>query len=264
MNHADNDKVKVVWNANAEFWDSKMGEGNVFHKTLIEPVQLKLLNIKPGERILDLACGNGQFARKMAEQGAEVTAVDFSERFISIAKSKSPLQIEYQISDLTDKNDLDRLPKNCYDAVVCTMALMDMENIDVIFSYLPKLLKKTGCFVFSILHPCFNSGEVVLMHENDDSGGQVKNRYSVKISNYLTEQCNLGVGMIGQPQPQFYFHRPVSTILRRLFECGFVLDAFEEPSFSTLEGSLRIYDNVFRNVPPALICRLRLLEQRQV
>jgi len=61
-----NEEVRNIWNANAEFWDSKMGEGNDFHKMLIEPIQLKLLNIKAGDKILDIACGNGQFARKMA------------------------------------------------------------------------------------------------------------------------------------------------------------------------------------------------------
>jgi 2-polyprenyl-3-methyl-5-hydroxy-6-metoxy-1,4-benzoquinol methylase len=112
MSRKDNDKVKDVWNANAQFWDNKMGEGNTFHKTLIEPVQLKLLNIKPGDSILDLACGNGQFARKMAEQNAKVTAVDFSEKFISIAKSKRSSQIDYQVIDLSSKADLDTLPQD--------------------------------------------------------------------------------------------------------------------------------------------------------
>ena len=41
-----NEEVRNIWNANAEFWDSKMGEGNDFHKMLFEPIQLKLLNIK--------------------------------------------------------------------------------------------------------------------------------------------------------------------------------------------------------------------------
>ena len=83
-----NDEVRNIWNANAEFWDGRMGEGNAFHRTLIEPTQLRLLNVKPGQRILDIACGNGQFARKMAEQGAIVTATDFSEKMIEVAKAK--------------------------------------------------------------------------------------------------------------------------------------------------------------------------------
>lgn len=62
-----NEQVRGIWNQNADFWDGRMGEGNDFHKFLIEPAQLQLLNIIGGETILDAACGNGQFARKMAD-----------------------------------------------------------------------------------------------------------------------------------------------------------------------------------------------------
>ena len=69
-----------IWNRNADFWDERMGEGNEFHKFLIEPTQLKLLSLRPRERVLDIGCGNGQFARKMASLGADVTAVDAAPR----------------------------------------------------------------------------------------------------------------------------------------------------------------------------------------
>jgi ubiquinone/menaquinone biosynthesis C-methylase UbiE len=252
------DEVKNIWNENAEFWDSKMGEGNDFHKTLIEPIQLKLLNINPGDKILDIACGNGQFARKMAELGANVTAIDFSDKFIAIAKSKGNYDIKYRVLDATSKTDLKKLTGNTFDSIVCTMALMDMENIEVLIDHLPKMLKKKGIFVFSILHPCFNSGENILVHERDDSGGEVKSKYYVKICNYLIEKNGLGIGMIGQPKPQYYFHRPVSAILKYFFESGFVLDAYEEPSFANIENPNTIYGNVYKHIPPALICRLKI------
>jgi 2-polyprenyl-3-methyl-5-hydroxy-6-metoxy-1,4-benzoquinol methylase len=252
-----NDQVKDIWNANAEFWDSKMREGNAFHKTLIEPTQLKLLNIQAGDKILDIACGNGQFARKMAELGAKVTAVDFSDKFIAIAKSKSKANIHYRVIDATSKTDLKKLDGNLFDSVVCTMALMDMENIEVLVNHLPKLLEKDGIVVFSVMHPCFNSGEITLVHEVDDMGGELKSKYSVKISNYLVERSILGVGMAGQPKPQYYFHRPLSTILKYFFANGFVLDVLEEPSFINIENSARIHDNVYKPIPPALVCRLR-------
>ena len=66
-----NDEAGRIWDANADFWDSRMGEGNSFHKHLIEPSQLRMLDPKPDDLILDVACGNGQFARKMATLGAE-------------------------------------------------------------------------------------------------------------------------------------------------------------------------------------------------
>ena len=62
-----NDEVGRIWDANADFWNDRMGEGNGFHKQLIEPSQLRLLALKRGDHVLDVACGNGQFARKMVE-----------------------------------------------------------------------------------------------------------------------------------------------------------------------------------------------------
>lgn len=252
------DAVKDVWNANAEYWDKRMGEGNFFHKNLIEPTQLKMLEIRPGQKILDIACGNGQFARKMAEMGAKVTATDFSEKLIAIARAKSGKGIKYGVVDVTKASDLKKLLGTHYDAVVCTMAFMDIENIQTLIKFLPRLLKKNGKFVFSLCHPCFNSGEFFLVHERDDANGEVTSKYYVKIRNYLTERSYLGVAMAGQPELQYYFHRPVSTILSYFFQNGFVLDAYEEPSFKEVRDDARIFDNVFQNIPPALVCRLRL------
>jgi len=254
-----NDEVKNIWNANAEFWDSRMGEGNAFHKTLIEPMQLKMLDIKPGQYILDVACGNGQFARKMASLGAKVTAVDFAEKFIRIARSKSSPEIDYRMIDASSEADLNKLSDMTFDSIVCTMALMDMENIDTLIGRLPKILKKRGKFVFSVLHPCFNSGEFVLVHERDESGTEINDRYSVKVSNYLIEKTSLGIGMIGQPKSQYYFHRPISILLKCCFKAGFVLDACEEPSFTSTGNTISGNDIFFKYIPPVIVCRLRLL-----
>ena len=38
-----NDATRYAWNTNAEFWNERMGEGNDFHKMLVEPSQLRLL-----------------------------------------------------------------------------------------------------------------------------------------------------------------------------------------------------------------------------
>src|SRR6516164_2734683 len=84
-----NQEVRDLWNQNASFWDERMGEGNAFHKTLIEPTQERLLNVQAGQRILDIACGNGQFARRLARLGACVLGVDISERIIDRARART-------------------------------------------------------------------------------------------------------------------------------------------------------------------------------
>ena len=165
------------------------------------------------------------------------------------------------MADAGSRNDLGKLPGG-FDAIVCTMAIMDMENVETLISHSPKLLKKHGAFVFSILHPCFHSGEHWIGHEQDDLEGKVRDRYFVKVSDYLVESTLTGVAMAGQPQSQYYFHRPISTIFRSFFEAGFTLDGYEEPSFKGIR-STRVFDNVFRNIPPALVCRMRSAPERQ-
>lgn len=252
------DVVKDVWNANAEFWDNRMGEGNFFHKMLVEPTQLKLLDIKPGQKILDIACGNGQFARKMSEMGAKVTGIDFAENMIKIARAKSSEDIKYEVVDACKATDLQKLSGIKFDAIVCTMAFMDMKDIKTLIKYSPILLKKNGRFVFSLCHPCFNSGEFFLVHERDDANGEVTSNYFVKIKNYLVEKSYKGVAMAGQPELQYYFHRPVSIILSYFFQSGFLLDSYQEPSFKDINDDASIFRNVYHNIPPALVCRMIL------
>lgn len=54
-----------------------------------------LASLKPGDRALDLCCGTGDVAFALAEQGAEVTGLDFSEPMLAVAgqrklKAQSP------------------------------------------------------------------------------------------------------------------------------------------------------------------------------
>ena len=84
-----NEESRDNWSTNADYWDQRMGEGNDFHLELLEPTQLPLLDLQPDELVLDVACGNGQFARKMAQLGARVIATDISERMIANAQART-------------------------------------------------------------------------------------------------------------------------------------------------------------------------------
>lgn len=76
-----------AWETNAEYWDDYMGdESNVYHRELVRPAVTELLDPSPGERILDIACGNGNYSAFLADMGAAVTAVDFSPRMVSLAE----------------------------------------------------------------------------------------------------------------------------------------------------------------------------------
>ena len=80
-----------VWDALAAWWDDAIGDGNATQDLLVEPVQERLLDLKEGETVLDIACGAGRFTRRMAGEGVHVVAFDHSERFIARARERTGL-----------------------------------------------------------------------------------------------------------------------------------------------------------------------------
>jgi ubiquinone/menaquinone biosynthesis C-methylase UbiE len=257
------DENRKIWNANAEWWDDQIGDGNPFQIELIEPATECLLDLKTGEVVLDIACGAGRFARRMAELGAHVVAFDYSTRFIQRAKGRSRDHnpgIEYLVLDASDENTLLSLGTNRFDAAVCTMALMDMATIDPLITTLPRLLKAGGRFVFSVAHPCFHSPGVRRFAETyEQKDGRHIMRKGVTVCSYLTPFAGKTEGIIGQPEPQYFFHRSMEMLFNAGFHAGFVIDGFEEPALKMRpdrENGLRWID--MPDIPPVLVVRMRL------
>ena len=250
-----------IWNANARWWDDRIGEGNDFQTLLIEPATERLLNVTSGDTILDVACGAGRFARRMALLGAKVIAIDTSTEFIARARERTPADtsIDYRLLDAASTDDLLSLDGNHFTKAVCTMALMDMPEIVPLFRALGTLLPRDGAFVFSVTHPCFHSADVQRFAEmHEDGPGRHVIRTGVKVSSYLSPSARKTEGIIGQPEPHFFFHRPLSRLLQQGFDAGFVVDGFEEPSFAPMETpKAGVKWNDMPDIPPILVVRMR-------
>lgn len=260
-------QVHEAWEKKAAFWDEMMGEGNAFQRVLIGPATERLLQARPGERVLDVACGNGVFSRRLAELGARVVAIDFSENFVELARARTEKAgygeaVEYLVTDATDEEQMLSLGEGRFDAAVCNMALMDMSAIDPLMLALRRLLTPKGRFVFSVQHPAFNSNAVTLVLEEEDRDGALVETYSVKVSDYLHVPPGMGGGMPGEPVPHPYFHRPLSELFGACFRAGFAVDGMEEPSFAEPEGGPRSatraldWENIV-GIPPVLVARAR-------
>lgn len=250
-----------IWNRNAAFWDDFFGEGNNFHRYLISPAVEKLLALQPGERVLDVACGNGALARRMADLGVQVTACDVSPVFIERARARSEAyagRVSYAVVDASDEAQLLELGEGRFDAATCTMALMDMAQIDPLFRALARLVRPGGRFVFVLSHPCFNAGGAYKSVEEADRDGDLVVTRAVKVEKYITPSHSLGLGVIGQPEAQLYFHRPLSVLLQPAFRAGWLIDGLEEPVFPPeTEGRRPFSWENFKEIPPVLAVRCR-------
>ncbi len=260
MTNRDAGDVQGAWERNARWWSDYFGDGNDFHLTLVAPPVEELLSIQPGEHVLDIACGNGAFSRRLADLGALVNGFDFSSAFIECARERSAEyedRITYRVLDATDREELASLGEEAFDAAVANMALMDMSEIDVLAASLPDLLKPAGRFVFSIMHPCFNNNAVRLSIEDEQVGPNFVSVPSVRVTRYLTPFVSQGIGIVGQPVPQTYFHRPLHELFRPFFDSGLVMTGLKETAFADASKARSVLSwNRIQEIPSVLVARL--------
>ncbi len=260
LNRASRD----IWDRIADFWDQTMGAaGNDSHRLMIAPAAVRLLDPRPGQAVLDCACGNGVFARRLAALGVRVTGFDFSEEMIRrarehAARAAHAADMAFHVMDATDEAQLMTLGEGRFDALACLMALMDMPVVEPLFRAARRLLKPGGRFVFGVVHPCFNSAPgTAHLAETEDRDGEMTTVFSVKVAHYLTPATHRGLGVVGQPAAQYYFHRPLHALLGPAFEAGFVLDGLDEPRQPAREAKSQFSWANYPEIPPFLLARLR-------
>lgn len=254
-----NEESKKRWETNADFWDGRMGnESNRFHREIVRPDTEKMLSIKQGDKVLDIACGNGNFSKRLAELGAEVTAFDYSGRMIENAMkrcSHCPDKIDFHIIDAACYIDVLKLKNKApYDKAVSNMAVMDISDIVPLFKAVSELLKPDGIFVFSSIHPCFQSRGMRKIIESEDTGNMVCTRHGIQVFEYSAPCTFEGIGIIGQPVSQLYYHRPLNQLFNICFDAGFTITGFSEPVFDAVSDNGKFE---WDNIPPAIIVRLQ-------
>src|SRR5947208_8411637 len=91
---------RTDWGNVAEWYDQLVGEsGSEYHREVVLPGVLRLLNIQTGEKAIDIACGQGVLCRILAERGSEVTGVDAAKELIRSAIERGPASIRYHLAD---------------------------------------------------------------------------------------------------------------------------------------------------------------------
>ncbi|WP_101846702.1 class I SAM-dependent methyltransferase [Halobacillus sp. Marseille-P3879] len=136
------DERSEFWNANSKnMWDTGS------RKSIIPLIKK---NVKLGQTIADLGCGDGYASYKLAQEGYQVTGLDISEDMIQLAKSR------LENDRLTFvQGDITKLPfdNESFDAV---MAINCLEWVEVPFSGLEEIrrtLKPGGKLCAGVLGP---------------------------------------------------------------------------------------------------------------
>ena len=204
---ADSWDAAKLWDGLAPWWDEQIADqGSDLFRDVALKTMNQLVDIQPGCRVLDIACGNGWFSRKMARTGARVTAIDISPGMLERARCRSiGLGIDYIPLDVTSSGSLAELGHDIYDLAVCNMALQDLAALEPMFNGVRLTLKPGARFVVSFVHPAGTARAAVP-------------RYSP-----LPQ-----VALPGQPRPHIEVVRPIANILKTVRDAGWQVDELVE------------------------------------
>ncbi len=228
-------KISTGWGGVAEWYHDTVEEKGSYQRDLILPNLLRLMDIKKGETVLDLACGEGFFSRRFNRLGAKVIASDISKELIAIAKKDKDAQgVQFEVASA------DQIPfvaSGSVDKAVIVLALQNIENVPGVFAEVSRVLKPSGKLYFVINHPAFRIpkqsswgwDDIVKSKEQKAKMGSGSVQYR-RVDRYLSE-LREKIQMMPGAKPDevtVSFHRPLQYFVKALKKNGFGITGMEE------------------------------------
>ncbi|MBK9152712.1 MAG: class I SAM-dependent methyltransferase [Chloracidobacterium sp.] len=145
-------KLKTTWEA-GDFAEIAKGI-----ETTAEAF-VERLNIEPGTKVLDVACGSGNLAIIAAKKGAEVTGIDIAENLIDAAKRRAAaegLEIKFE------QGDAEAMPyaEDSFDLVMTMFGAMFAPRPAVTASELVRVCKPGGRIAMANWTPTGFAGQM--------------------------------------------------------------------------------------------------------
>lgn len=249
--------LQTEWDQASRWYDALVGgQGTPFQKEIIMPGAFKLMELKKGDRVLDLACGQGVFSRFLSRKGLRVEGLDSSGELIRRARSRSRTVIDYHTADARDPKIF---PEARFDAVACLLALQNMEDILPVFQNVSRWMKPEGRFVMVLTHPCFRIPRQT--HWGWDEEKKLEYR---RVDHYASE---ITIPILTPPmaRSKVYtqtFHRPLQSYFQALSLAGLCVDGLEEwvsPKKSQPGKRARAENRARMEIPLFMAMRVRHL-----
>lgn len=173
------------------------------------PTMLHLLGSLEGRRVLELGCAAGHLTQALVSAGADVMALDKSERMVAHARRLVDGRARVEVADLSQP--LHMVDSDSIDLVAASLVLHYLPDWQGVIGEIRRVLKPGGALVMSVHHPItgwFRSDQTDY-HRVE----LIEEKWAVD-----------GVETTAQ-----MWRRPVSAVFSPLLDQGLVIDAVHEP-----------------------------------
>ncbi len=208
--------------AQSEEWETHAGWWQEFFTDGADPeyeeqiLPLADVHLAGFGRVLDVGCGEGQLARRVAALGAEVVGVDGSWAQIDAARRRGggPTYLRGSATALPVAS------ASC-DAVMACLVLEHVEPFEPAIDEIVRVLARDGCFVLFLNHPLLQapgSGWV------DD---HILGEQYWRLGPYLPDDASMEEVAPGVRLP--FMHRPLGRYINVMAERGLLVEHMDEP-----------------------------------
>jgi SAM-dependent methyltransferase len=154
-----------------------------------------LLGPVAGRTVLDVGCGTGRHAVRLARAGAAVTAVDFSAGMLARARAKPGAeQVTFLEHDLAQPLPL---PASTFDLVLSALVVDHVADLPAFFGELRRLCRPDGAVVISVMHPAMMLRGVQARFVDPATGDEVRpESVPNQISDYVMAATTAGLRLL--------------------------------------------------------------------
>ena len=135
-------------------WQLVDNSAQAYERWLVPPIFTPfaddlVADVRPGDHVLDVACGTGIVARRAAAKGADVVGVDRNEQMLGVARDIAP-EIRWLAADAAELP----LPDVSFDWVFCQQGLQFMPDPAAAVAEMRRVLAPGGRLTVSLWRPC--------------------------------------------------------------------------------------------------------------